>query len=118
MIAGRRDEVRVARLDQEDRTAIPEDLGGQMGHLLEDHVEFQGRVEQLAGTVQEGCLPFPTCRLFVQEGVFEGDPDLVEEATLVGVEAPGGAREQAQGADQLPVQPQGDHHAGFIAFLS
>src|SRR5215471_17788495 len=99
MIASRRDEVRVAWLDEGDRTAVPQDLGGQTGHLLEDHVELQGRVEQLGGAIQEGRLLFPTRRFFVQEGVFEGDPDLVEEAALVGVEAPGGACEQAQGTD-------------------
>ena len=56
MIAGRRDEVLVAFLDQGDRTAVPQDLGGQMGHLLEDHVEIQGRIEQLGGAIQEGRL--------------------------------------------------------------
>src|SRR5262245_23333450 len=99
MIAGRRDKVRIARFDQENRTAIPQNLSGQMGHLLQDHVELQSRVEQLGSAIQEGSLSFPTRRLVVQEGVFEGDPDLVEEAALVGVEAPGGACEQAQSTD-------------------
>ena len=118
MIAGPWDEVGVARLNEGDRTAIPQNLGGQMGHLLEDHVEFQSRVEELGGTIQEGRLAFLTCRLIVQESVFEGDPNLVKEAALVGVEAPRGACEQGQGADHLPVQLQGDHHKRLIAFPS
>ena len=74
-----------------------------MGYLLEDHVELQGRIEQLGGPIQEGRLPFPARRLFVQEGVLNRHSDLVEEAPLIGIKAPRGLREQAQSPDELIV---------------
>ena len=93
MVGRHRADVLVAFHDQVDRATVPQYLRSHAGYLLEDHVQLEGRIEQLGSPIQEGRVPFPARRLLVQEGVLDRDPDLVEEATLVGVEAPRRLRE-------------------------